>query len=634
MDVRTNRTARRRVFSAAAALLLAGLGLAATTAPASASVSTDGGFEFADGNLAPQASINNDWNSFAPVTWTGTAPYRVTSKNVGGWTLGGLEDAQSATSDTGFAGGTKQDQDCATLAPSKAPNKDDLQRVYLTTKLVGGDVFLGLSWIRIPQNTTSPSAHIGFEFNKAQNGACAGSGLVKRTAGDMLVVYDFEGGTDDPVITLRRWTTSGACEIASDTAPCWGVAANLTDLGFAEAKVNAVAAVTDTLKPGGANPGIKEFGEAGINLTDAHVFQPNQCDSFGKAYAVSRSSGNSGTAQMKDLVGPGNFTISNCGAITIHKATENGDDSFNFDASGGLTPATFDLSGGGTQSFTDAQQGSYTVTEDMTTDQATTGGWSLRALTCTSTGTGTSTVTNLVTRSVSITLAAGGTVDCTFTNRQKLSPTLATKLNGDQPSISVPVGSSVHDTATLSGASATAGGTVTYTAYTDSACTTGARDAGTKAVTNGVVADSDALAFTSAGTYYWKAVYTGDAGNFGAMSACTDEVLTVAPRSPAATTAQHLKPNDSFALTGGYNASGDVTFALYSPSDTTCAGTPAYTQTVALAGDAAATTNTTFVASAQGVWRWKVTYVGDGNNNGVTLGCGVEQFTIDNDSTS
>jgi hypothetical protein len=27
-------------------------------------------------------------------------------------------------------------------------------------------VFLGLAWVRIPQNTTSPSAHIGFEFSK------------------------------------------------------------------------------------------------------------------------------------------------------------------------------------------------------------------------------------------------------------------------------------------------------------------------------------------------------------------------------------------------------------------------------------------------------------------------------------
>lgn len=633
MHVRTTVTARRRAVSSAVALMVALLGLAATVPPAQASVSSDGGFEFADGNLAPQGPIDFDWNSFAPVSWTGTAPYRVAEKDLSGWTFGGLEDARATTSDTGFAGGTKQDQDCASLLQAKAPNKDDLQSVYLSTKQVGGDVFLGLSWVRIPQNTTSPSAHIGFEFNKAQNGGCAGSELVKRTAGDMLVVYDFEGGSDDPVITLRRWVTAGACEVAANVAPCWGVAANLTSLGFAEAKVNTTTAVTDALSPVGSDPGIKEFGEAGINLTDAGVFGSNQCESFGKAYAVSRSSGSSGTAQMKDLAGPGDFTISNCGSITIHKVTENGDDDFAFGTTGGLDPASFSLANGESQAYPQAQQGSYTVTEELTNAQATTGGWSLKDLSCTATGTGTSAVPDPANRTVAITLGANGDVDCTFTNKRKLSPTIATKLNGEQPSISVQVGSSVYDTATLTGATDTAGGTVTYTVYSNSTCTAGARDAGTKDVTNGVVGDSDALAFNTVGKFYWRAVYSGDAANFGATSPCTAEVLTVTKRAPAATTAQHLIPNDTFALTGGFNATGNVTFALYAPSSPTCTGTPAYTETVALNGDAAATTNDTFVASAEGIWRWKVTYTGDGNNKGVTLGCGRERFTIDNDIT-
>jgi hypothetical protein len=85
---------------------LATLGLVASS-PASATVSTDAGFEFADGNLAPQAPINFDWNSFAPTTWVGIAPYRTSSKTVSGWAFTGLEDAGAVTSDTAFAGGTK-----------------------------------------------------------------------------------------------------------------------------------------------------------------------------------------------------------------------------------------------------------------------------------------------------------------------------------------------------------------------------------------------------------------------------------------------------------------------------------------------------------------------------------------------
>jgi uncharacterized repeat protein (TIGR01451 family) len=52
-------------------------------------------------------------------------------------------------------------------------------------------------------------------------------------------------------------------------------------------------------------------------------------------------------------------------------------------------------------------------------------------------------------------------------------------------------------------------------------------DAGSKAVTNGVVPASNAVTFPDAGTYYWQAAYGGDAANAPATSACTDEVLTV-----------------------------------------------------------------------------------------------------------
>jgi hypothetical protein len=59
--------------------------------------------------------------------------------------------------------------------------------------------------------------------------------------------------------------------------------------------------------------------------------------------------------------------------------------------------------------------------------------------------------------------------------------------------------------------------------------------------------------------------------------------------------------------------------------------TPALTQTVNVSGNGTySTTNTTFVASAEGTWRWKVDYSGDSNNAGASSACGVEQFTIAN----
>src|SRR5262249_38631283 len=69
--------------------------------------------------------------------------------------------------------------------------------------------------------------------------------------------------------------------------------------------------------------------------------------------------------------------------------------------------------------------------------------------------------------------------------------------------------------ATLSGGTATAGGTLTYTVYADSTCITQVSPAQqtTKTVTNGVVPGSGPFAFNLAGTFYWKAVYSGDANN-------------------------------------------------------------------------------------------------------------------------
>ncbi len=454
----------RRLGGAGAALALL-LGLVLVGAASAGPVGTNAGFEDDDGNLidnaplfapGPPATGDIDWNNFDPTTWTGTAPTRQSTKVFNGWQFLGLEDWQATTADSAFAGGTKQDDDCPSIVTGKAPNKDDLKRIYLASKTVSVDVdpgagvtledhiFLMLAWVRIPQNTTSPSAHIGFEFNKGTatpTAACptGSNGLVHRVAGDMLIVYDFEGGTTDvPTLTLRRWVTSGACEIASNSAPCWGVATNLTAGGFAEGKVNTTSSALDTIAPSDETLQLNEFGEAGVDLTGAGVFSANTCESFGKAYGVSRSSGNSGTAQMKDLVGPGNFSLQNCGTIIIKKRTNPRGINQNFDftsniagsqltCSADTTPASFTLndngntgtgdSTGNTETCTNVPAGTYTVSEGSTPS-----GFAFNNFACTSSGTGTSTTPTSSTtqKTVSITIAGGGSVTCIYTNDQQL----------------------------------------------------------------------------------------------------------------------------------------------------------------------------------------------------------------------
>jgi hypothetical protein len=306
---------RRWIFGGTVAALLA---LVLSVAAAGGPIGTAALFEDEDGNLAIDNAGQMDWNGFAPTAWTGTAPYRQSTTVVNGWTFKGLEDALQTSSDTGFKGGTKQDDNCAQVIGSRAPNKDDLKRIYIAHKTVNGHIYLMLAWERIPQNSTSASAHVGFEFNQSRTSCGPKSdSLVERTAGDMLIVYDFEGGGAPPVLTVRRWVTSpgSVCEVSNDSPPCWGVAVNLSASGFAEAKVNQ-SDVSDQIAPDGTDTlHTQEFGEAGIDLTAAGIFKSG-CTAFGQAEGVSRSSGNSANAAMEDLVGPGHVEIENCRPTT------------------------------------------------------------------------------------------------------------------------------------------------------------------------------------------------------------------------------------------------------------------------------------------------------------------------------
>jgi len=105
------------------------------------------------------------------------------------------------------------------------------------------------------------------------------------------------------------------------------------------------------------------------------------------------------------------------------------------------------------------------------------------------------------------------------------SPSIATLLSQS----SVSVGTAVHDSATLSGETSDAGGTVTYSVYNDSGCSTKVADGGTVAVTDGAVPNSSGVTLNTAGTYYWQARYSGDPNNAPALSTCTDEKLVVSP---------------------------------------------------------------------------------------------------------
>ena len=124
----------------------------------------------------------------------------------------------------------------------------------------------------------------------------------------------------------------------------------------------------------------------------------------------------------------------------------------------------------------------------------------------------------------------------TWTPASTKQPTqLTTALSGGTSTaadITVPTGTPVTDQATLTGTNAaSATGTVTYSVFSDSACTVSAGSGGTVTVTGGVVPASSAVTLSGAGKYYWRAGYSGDADNSLSTSTCGSEVETVSVSS-------------------------------------------------------------------------------------------------------
>lgn len=115
------------------------------------------------------------------------------------------------------------------------------------------------------------------------------------------------------------------------------------------------------------------------------------------------------------------------------------------------------------------------------------------------------------------------------------SPSIVTQLSAS----TIQAGGFVYDTASLDGAVASAGGTVTYSYFTNDTCTANRIMAGTVNVVDGAIPSSASVTFTSAGNFFWQAVYSGDSNDVGTSSPCTvsnHEELTVIPSPSSSTT--------------------------------------------------------------------------------------------------
>ena len=199
-----------------------------------------------------------------------------------------------------------------------------------------------------------------------------------------------------------------------------------------------------------------------------------------------------------------------------------------------------------------------------------------------------------------------------------------------QQPASATVGTSIADTATVTGNNPT--GTVTFNLYNNPNAT------GTPLVTDsnvplvGGVATSPGYTTTATGTDYWVATYNGDSKNDPASSAPAVEPVTVTPATPTIVTLDWAPSvtvgdtiSDTAMVSGGYNATGTVTFNLY--DNPTASGTALFTDAdEPLSGGVASSTG--YTTTATGTYYWVATYNGDSNNSVVSSGDTEEQVVV------
>lgn len=558
------------------------------------------------------------------------------------------------------------------------PPKNDLSNVYALSRDGDGrnEIFFGAE--RVVNNGDS---HIDFEFLQSEvtrlpsATACAGTLSGDRTQGDLLLAIDFTNGGTFGGRTLYQWQCDKVYNAANDNTVCNPPASGKSVPHYAPVTSGAVAAALRFgVNSGGAVAGggwthrNSDGSPRADVITNAFMEGAIDLDALGFDGCVqtllphTRSS-QSFTAVLKDFAA---VAFDTCREPDITTQVKN--------TNGAATDTN--VANGGPASVGDVLYDTATLTNATGTAGGTVDYYVEKDdATCSITGSthlGQKTVTNgVVPNSNNYTITAAGTYYfwAVYSGDEKntgdtspcdselvvvvLNPTTATTIlkntNGADPDTTVTDGASVtipstlYDTASLSGATATAGGTATYyyekhVAGQPMTCENGIAIGG-GTVTNGALPNSDNVTLSSAGTYDFWVVYSGDANNVGDTSGCGDETVVVSPNSPTFDTQPEVQIRDVISLSGlTSDATGDVTVKLFDPTNATCAaaGTaPALSLSLDIETDGTLSNGTWNYTTAytgtaiDGTWRWQISYTGDANNSTSTSACGVESVAID-----
>jgi hypothetical protein len=188
-----------------------------------------------------------------------------------------------------------------------------------------------------------------------------------------------------------------------------------------------------------------------------------------------------------------------------------------------------------------------------------------------------------------------------------------------------PAGSHVYDSVTI-GYGANPTGTLTYSLYppTDPTCSRAPIYVNTKPVNGNGYYQSDVSPTDQAGTYRWRAAYSGDANNNPVVAPCNDttHAVTTGKRTPtfsgdASTISLGGSITDTATLGKGVGPSGGptgtITFSLYGPNNLVCGGPPVFTSVKTVTANGTYTSDP-FVPRASGTYQWIAHYSGDANN--------------------
>jgi hypothetical protein len=224
----------------------------------------------------------------------------------------------------------------------------------------------------------------------------------------------------------------------------------------------------------------------------------------------------------------------------------------------------------------------------------------------------------------------GATSACEPLTVTKINPSVATTIHdaSHNPVLSVDVGTTVHDSATVTGSLGTPTGTVIISWFTNGTCTGTADSSSTATALVGGTVDVTGFTKTpnTSGSFAFQAFYGGNDTYNSLTGPC--EPLTVNKVTPSLSTTPAVQTRDSVTVTGFGTPAGTVDFKLYK-DDNTCQAANLVFQDLDNALSSGSATSDWFSIAADGTYYWQVSYTSTDATNADAVSTCAEATVFD-----